>query len=68
MTKTFSRGYTLIELIVAIGLFAVVMTLASGAYLIMIGVNRETEGLATGIDNLSFVLESMTTAMRTGTG
>ena len=60
------RGYTLIELIVAIGLFSIVMTLATGAYLIMINVNRQTQGLATGINNLAFVLESMTTAMRTG--
>jgi prepilin-type N-terminal cleavage/methylation domain-containing protein len=60
-------GYTLIELIVAVGLFAIVMTLATGAYLVMIGVNRQTQALATGINNLSFVLESMTTAMRTGT-
>lgn len=68
MTRPLSRGYTLVELIVAIGLFAIVMTLATGAYLIMINVNRQTQGLATGIDNLSFVLSSMTTAMRTGSG
>lgn len=60
-------GYTLIELIVAVGLFAIVMTLATGAYLIMINANRVTQGLATGIDNLSFVLDTMTTSMRTGT-
>ena len=30
------NGYTLIELVVAVGLFALVMTLASGAYLLMI--------------------------------
>lgn len=62
------RGYTLVELIVAVGLFASIMVLASGAYLIMIGVNRQTQALATGIDNLSFVLESMTRLIRTGTG
>ena len=65
--RELKRGYTLVELIVAVGLFAVVMTLATGAYLVMIGAQRQTQGLATGIDNLSFVFESMTTAMRTGT-
>lgn len=61
------RGYTLIELIVAVGLFSIIMTLSTGAYLVMIGVNRHTQGLATGINNLAFALESMTTNIRTGT-
>lgn len=60
-------GYTLVELIVAVGLFASIMTLASGAYLIMLSVARQTQSIATGIDNLSFVLESMTRTIRTGT-
>lgn len=64
---TTSRGFTLIELVVAVGLFAVVMTLASGAYLLMIGLNQRAQGIATGIDNLSFVLETMTRSIRTGT-
>ncbi|MBI5405774.1 prepilin-type N-terminal cleavage/methylation domain-containing protein [Candidatus Kaiserbacteria bacterium] len=62
------RGYTLVELIVAVGLFALVMLLTSGAYLVMIGLNRQAQGIATGIDNLSFALESMTRDIRTGTG
>jgi len=61
-------GYTLIELIVAVGLFAMVMLLASGAYIMMIGLNRQAQGLATGIDNLSFALETMTRDIRTGGG
>lgn len=61
-----ARGYTLIELIVAMGLFAFVMTLSSGAYLLMIGLNRQAQGIATGIDNLSFAIETMTRDIRTG--
>lgn len=61
-----SKGYTLIELMVAMGLFAIIMLLASGAYLIMINLNRQAQGLATGIDNLSFALETMTRGIRTG--
>jgi len=59
-------GYTLVELIVAVGLFAFVMTLSSGAYLMMIGLNRQAQGIATGIDDLSFALETMTRDIRTG--
>lgn len=60
------RGYTLIELIVAMGLFAFVMMLSSGAYLLMIGLNRQAQGIATGINNLSFAIETMTRDIRTG--
>jgi prepilin-type N-terminal cleavage/methylation domain-containing protein len=59
-------GYTLIELIVAVGLFAIVMLLASGAYLMMISLNRHAQGIATGINNLSFAVETMTRSIRTG--
>ncbi len=62
-----TRGYTLIELIVAIGLFALVMLLASSSYLLMIGINRQAQGIATGINNLSFALSTMTRNIRTGT-
>jgi len=62
-----SRGYTLIELVIAVGLFALIMTLASGAYLIMISASRQAQSIATGINTLSFALESMTRGIRTGT-
>jgi prepilin-type N-terminal cleavage/methylation domain-containing protein len=61
------RGYTLIELIVAVGLFALIMTLVSGAYIMMIGLTERAQNTATGIDNLSFALETMTRTIRTGT-
>ena len=60
-------GYTLVELIVAIGLFSLVMLLASSSYLLMIGINRQTQGITTGINNLSFALSTMTRSIRTGT-
>lgn len=66
LPPTSLRGYTLVELIVAVGLFALVMVLASGAYLMMINFNRQVQGTITGIDNLSFALDSMTRGMRTG--
>ena len=62
-----SRGYTLVELIVAVGLFALIMTLVSGAYLIMISTNQRAQAISTGIDDLSFALEIMTREIRTGT-
>jgi len=61
------RGYTLIELVVAVGLFALIMTLVSGAYIMTIGLMRHAQGNTIGIDNLSFALETMTRTIRTGT-
>jgi prepilin-type N-terminal cleavage/methylation domain-containing protein len=59
-------GFTLVELIISVGLFATVMLLASGSYLMMINLNRQTQNIATGIDNLSFAFETMTRTIRTG--
>lgn len=67
MKNKSTRGYTLVELIIAIGLFSLVMTLVSGAYIVMIGLTARAQGTATGIDNLSFALETMTRSIRTGT-
>ena len=66
MRKKSSRGYTLVELIVSVGIFALVMLLASGAYLMMISLNQHAQSIATGIDNLSFAVETMTRTIRTG--
>ncbi len=68
MTHTMKKGYTLVELMVAVGLFGVIMLLSSGAYLMLISLTRHSQGIATGINNLSFALETMTRTIRTGTG
>ena len=66
MKPLLSQGYTLIELIVAVGLFAVVMTLSSGAYLLMINANRQAQAQSGGINNLAFAAETMLRTIRTG--
>ena len=63
-----STGFTLVELLVAIGIFSVIMTLSAGAYLIMIGVSQRAQGVALAADNLAFVFENMTRSIRTGSG
>lgn len=61
------RGFTLIELVVSVGIFAIITTLVSGAYLLMIGTARQAQDIATGVNGLSFALESMVRTIRTGT-
>ncbi len=62
-----SRGFTLVELMVSVALVALVVSMATGAYLIMIALNREAQAQATGINNLSYALESMVRTIRSGT-
>ena len=60
-------GYTLIELMVSISVFAIVMMLAAGAYFSLLGLTRSAQGLSTAMDSVSFALETMTREIRTGT-
>lgn len=61
------KGFTLIELIVSLALFSMVMVVAAGAYLLMINLNRQTQALSFGINDLSFALETMARSIRVGT-
>lgn len=63
-----AKGFTLVELMVSVGLFAIVMMLAAGAYLVVIRVNQQAQGNTTAINNLAFALDSMVRTIRTGTG
>ena len=61
------RGFTLIEMIVAVSLFTVVVFVSVGALLAVADANRKANALRTVMDNLSFSLESMNRSIRTGT-
>ncbi len=62
----YHKGFTLIEMLVAVGLFIVIMTLALGALLTLIAADRRAEDLQSSIDNVSFALDSISRAIRTG--
>ena len=61
-----NKGFTLIELMVSVTIFIVVMTISLGALLSISAANRKAEALKTVMNNLSFSLESMSRAIRTG--
>ena len=61
------RGYTLIELLVALGLFAIVMLTATAAYLSFINYNRIAQTSSAVINSLSFTIDTMAREIRTGT-
>ena len=65
--STSRTGFTLVEMLVSVGLFAVVMLMASSAYLVIVAGNRQAQAVGSASDNLSFALETMTRSIRTGT-
>jgi prepilin-type N-terminal cleavage/methylation domain-containing protein len=61
------NGYTLVELMVSIGIFAIIMVLVAGVYVMIINASREAQGVSTAVDSVSFSLQYMTQEIRTGT-
>ena len=61
-----TQGFTLIEIIVSLGLFSVVAVIPVGAFLKVIDANKQSQALKTAVDNTDFLLESMTREMRVG--
>lgn len=63
---TQSRGFTLVEMIVAIGLFAVVMLVSVGALLALVQANRKAQALQSVMNNLNIAVDGMVRAVREG--
>ncbi|MBI2609849.1 type II secretion system protein [Candidatus Giovannonibacteria bacterium] len=62
------KGFTLFEMIVAVGIFALVMVIALGTIFSILDAQRKAIALQTAYDNLRFAMESMSKEIRTGTG
>jgi prepilin-type N-terminal cleavage/methylation domain-containing protein len=60
------KGFTLIELLVSVAIFSVMMVMALGALLSLSVADRKAETLKSAIDNMTFALDSMSRAIRTG--
>lgn len=60
------RGFTLIEMIIAVGLFTVVMLVSIGALLALVGASRKAQALQSVMNNLNIALDSMVRSIRMG--
>ena len=60
------NGFTLLEMIVALGIFMIVAVVAVGALVRITGLNRQAQTLQNSMNNLTFGLESMSREMRVG--
>jgi len=61
-----NAGFTLVEIIVATGLFAAVMLIAVGSLMSIIDANRKAQSQQIVMNNLSAALESVTRTIRVG--
>ena len=60
------KGFTLVEMLVAIGLFTVIVSFSLGAILSVFDANRRSQSASSVMTNLNFSLENMTRTVRFG--
>ena len=60
------QGFSLIELMVSLSIFAIVMTTSIGTLLVMIDASAKAQALYSVMTNLSFALDNVTRNIRTG--
>jgi len=65
-TRYGSRGFTLVEMMVAVALFAVVMLISVGTLLALVGANRKAQALQSVMNNLNIALDGMVRSVRMG--
>lgn len=60
------RGFSLVELMVALTIFSVVVTMSIGTLTVMIRANAKAQAESLAMTNLSFAIDSITRSIRTG--
>lgn len=68
MTPRSQRGFTLVEMIVAVGLFAVVMLVSISALMALVEANRKAQALQSVMNNLNVAVDGMVRSLREGSG
>lgn len=61
------RAFTLIEMMVAVSLFAMVMLIGVGALLSLVETNRRAQAINSVVNNMNAALEGMSRSIRVGT-
>ena len=64
--RTHTTGFTLVEMIVSVALFAVVMLVSVSTLLALVNANRKAQALQSVINNLSIALDSIARSARMG--
>lgn len=61
-------GFSLIEVLVSLSIFAIIVTMGVGSMLVLIDANAKAQNTQQVINNVSFMLDSMSRDLRTGFG
>lgn len=61
------RGFTLVEMIVSLGIFTIVLFIATSAFLTVVNADRKSRAVRIATDNLNLTLEDMSRKIKTGT-
>jgi len=64
--KNTHKGFTLIEMMVSVSIFAIVLVVALGSILTILDSNRKARTLTEVMNNLNFSLETITRSVKTG--
>ena len=64
--KKSDAGFTLVEMITAVAIFALVMTMAMGSLLTVLNANKQNQAIQTAVNNLNLALEMMSREIRVG--
>ncbi len=62
----FNRGFTLVEMMVAVAVFSTVMVVAATALLSIIDSNQKAQSIKTAINTINFALEGISKDVRVG--
>ncbi len=65
--KIFEGGFSLVEMLVAVGIFMSIMTLAVSSLISIIGANKKVQATKSTVDSVTFATEYISETMRMGT-
>ena len=60
-------GFTLMEMIVALGVFSVAITIALAGFVNILDMQKRADAIRTAYDSIDFVMEAMSREIKTGT-
>lgn len=63
---TKNKGFTLIEMMVAVTIFSIVTLIVSGAFIVLADIYRQVQSNRAVIDNLNLAMDTMTLQIREG--
>jgi type II secretory pathway pseudopilin PulG len=62
-----NRGFTLVEMLIAVSLFIIIVTISIGSILSVFDANKKAQSSKTVVDNLNLSIENMARTVRFGT-